>query len=597
LTFASGTRFSIYEIVALLGRGGMGEVYRATDTRLHRDVAIKVLPAEVATDAERLARFEREARLLASLNHPNIAHVYGFESAALPDGSSAYFLAMELVEGEEHRLRDMGEARIALKDTSDGEFPEAESADPSVATAATPDRRRGILLLVASALIVAALAAGVTLWAVRRAGPTSPGLPTQTGLTRVTSDSGLTMDPAVSPTGSLLAYASDRGGASLNIWVQPLPTGQPVQITHGDADCHQPGFSPDGSRIVFRSEREGAAIYIVPALGGTERLVASKGHSPQFSPDGRRIAYGTGGRGSSEELWVVDEAGGAPRLLGTDLKNWSGLIWSPDGAAIVVVGSLKDADTTDWYRVDVANGSVSPMHAEPFRYLLDWPAATLLTTGGEGVHHNKLHAFDLATGKLRPIMTGTTGEFYGHGRISPDGRWMSAMEWTSAGRSRIIVFPFRETPVAPAEFIVVSDEDSVAEENAWSPDGQLLYFVSERDGSRCVWVRRLDPRTRQPVGPPTNGRELFFRSGDELLAVDVSPGRNFSAGKPVVLFSRSMPDDSSGRAYNFMADYDVSNDVRRFVFPKYKPNYSNTPRIRVKLDWFFELKRITTVGK
>jgi Tol biopolymer transport system component len=79
----------------------MGEVYRATDTKLGRDVAIKVLPAEVAGDPERLARFEREAKLLASLNHPNIAHVYGFESSTLPDGSTAHFLAMELVEGED----------------------------------------------------------------------------------------------------------------------------------------------------------------------------------------------------------------------------------------------------------------------------------------------------------------------------------------------------------------------------------------------------------------------------------------------------------------------------------------------------------------
>ena len=79
----------------------MGEVHRATDTKLGRDVAIKVLPAEVAQDADRMARFEREAKLLASLNHSNIAHVYGFESATLDDGSSAHFLAMELVPGED----------------------------------------------------------------------------------------------------------------------------------------------------------------------------------------------------------------------------------------------------------------------------------------------------------------------------------------------------------------------------------------------------------------------------------------------------------------------------------------------------------------
>ena len=96
-----GSRLNHYAIAASIGAGGMGEVYRATDTKLDRDVAIKVLPTEVAQDPARLARFEREAKLLAALNHPSIAHVYGFESATLPDGSTAHFLAMELVEGED----------------------------------------------------------------------------------------------------------------------------------------------------------------------------------------------------------------------------------------------------------------------------------------------------------------------------------------------------------------------------------------------------------------------------------------------------------------------------------------------------------------
>ena len=91
----SGTRRGPYEILAPLGAGGMGEVYRARDTRLQRDVAIKALPAEFAADAERLARFQREARLLASLNHPNIAAIYGLEEA---DG--ARYLVLEIVEGE-----------------------------------------------------------------------------------------------------------------------------------------------------------------------------------------------------------------------------------------------------------------------------------------------------------------------------------------------------------------------------------------------------------------------------------------------------------------------------------------------------------------
>ena len=79
----------------------MGEVYRATDTRLGREVALKLLPEAFASDPERLARFEREAKLLASLNHPGIAHLYGFESAALDGGVAAHVLVMELAEGEE----------------------------------------------------------------------------------------------------------------------------------------------------------------------------------------------------------------------------------------------------------------------------------------------------------------------------------------------------------------------------------------------------------------------------------------------------------------------------------------------------------------
>ena len=95
-----GRTLSHYKVVASLGAGGMGEVYRATDTRLGREVALKLLPKAFAADPERLARFDREARLLASLNHPGIAHLYGFESVPL-DGRLAHVLVMELADGEE----------------------------------------------------------------------------------------------------------------------------------------------------------------------------------------------------------------------------------------------------------------------------------------------------------------------------------------------------------------------------------------------------------------------------------------------------------------------------------------------------------------
>jgi serine/threonine protein kinase len=94
MPLAARTSFGAYEILAPLGAGGMGEVYRARDKRLGRDVAIKVLRSSFATDPQRLARFDREARLLAALNHPHIGAIYGLEEA---DGVRA--LVLELVEG------------------------------------------------------------------------------------------------------------------------------------------------------------------------------------------------------------------------------------------------------------------------------------------------------------------------------------------------------------------------------------------------------------------------------------------------------------------------------------------------------------------
>jgi eukaryotic-like serine/threonine-protein kinase len=94
VTLARGTRLGAYEVVSLLGAGGMGEVYQARDTKLRRDVALKILPEPFAADAERLARFKREAQVLASLNHPHIAAIYGFE-----DSGRTHALVLELVEG------------------------------------------------------------------------------------------------------------------------------------------------------------------------------------------------------------------------------------------------------------------------------------------------------------------------------------------------------------------------------------------------------------------------------------------------------------------------------------------------------------------
>ena len=95
MALSAGQKLGPYEILAPLGAGGMGEVYRGRDRKLDREVAVKVLPESFARDPERLARFEREAKVLASLNHPNIAQIYGLQEA---EGYQA--LIMELVSGQ-----------------------------------------------------------------------------------------------------------------------------------------------------------------------------------------------------------------------------------------------------------------------------------------------------------------------------------------------------------------------------------------------------------------------------------------------------------------------------------------------------------------
>src|SRR5512138_2150159 len=95
MSLSPGTRLGPYEVGAPLGAGGMGEVYRARDTKLRRDVALKVLPESFAADPERVARMDREAQVLAALNHPNIAAIYGFE-----DGGDTHALVLEFVDGE-----------------------------------------------------------------------------------------------------------------------------------------------------------------------------------------------------------------------------------------------------------------------------------------------------------------------------------------------------------------------------------------------------------------------------------------------------------------------------------------------------------------
>src|SRR5271170_3969899 len=107
----AGTRLGPYEIVSAIGAGGMGEVYQAHDSKLGRDVAIKVLPEAFADDPERLARFQREAKMLAALNHPNIATIFGLEQSG-----ATHYLVMELVPGDTLQQRVQRDGAVPIEE-------------------------------------------------------------------------------------------------------------------------------------------------------------------------------------------------------------------------------------------------------------------------------------------------------------------------------------------------------------------------------------------------------------------------------------------------------------------------------------------------
>ena len=140
-----GTELAHYRITAKLGEGGMGEVWRATDTKLGREVAIKVLPESFSSDPERLARFEREAKVLASLNHPHIAAIYGLEEAG---GGRA--LVLELVEGPTlgerlaQGLLPLEEALTIARQIADGIAERAVGAVAAPASSVMRSTRRAL---------------------------------------------------------------------------------------------------------------------------------------------------------------------------------------------------------------------------------------------------------------------------------------------------------------------------------------------------------------------------------------------------------------------------------------------------------------------
>ena len=220
-------------------------------------------------------------------------------------------------------------------------------------------RRRWLVVGAAVMLaLIAGWAAGV--FVTPRGEPARP----RPFLRRITWDAGLAESPALSNDGRLLAFASDRAeGKSLDIFVRHTAGGEPIRLTSDPADDRDPSFSPDGEMIAFRSERRGGGIYIVPSLGGQERLIVSGGNNPRFSPNGKWIAYWIGEGANtmpSGRIYIVPASGGTPQQLQTLFADARYPVWTPDGAHIVFQGvDVWRSDTSpnrDWWVTPLDSG-------------------------------------------------------------------------------------------------------------------------------------------------------------------------------------------------------------------------------------------------
>ena len=353
----------------------------------------------------------------------------------------------------------------------------------------------------------------------------SPNATPTPALTRLTWDSGLTTDPALSPDGKLLAYASDRSGEGyLDIYVQQVGGGEPLRLTHGPRDNREPAFSPDGTRIAFRSEQDDT-VYLVSTLGGSARRLAQGAHRPQFSPDGKLIAYSSAGDigGPSlsipgqDRIYVVSSDGGAPKQIRPDFVSAAYATWSPDGQHLIFLGnpdlSKSPEETIDWYVTSLSGGPVTKTGAleitrrvklEGGLQVYPWVLVTpVWESNGRGLVFSARHGD--TTNLWRIAISPQTWKVTGLPQQLTYGSALEASPsvGSNAGVARVAFSSANETTSVFSLLInanqgkalgqpqLLTSNASGSTEASLSHDGSRVVFVSLRPDSQEVWMKNL----------------------------------------------------------------------------------------------------------
>ncbi len=540
MSLSPGTRLGPYEVAAQIGVGGMGEVYRATDTNLKRAVAIKVLPASVAADAERLARFQREAEVLASLNHPNIAQIHGLEKS---DGITA--LVMELVEGP--TLAEQIAGRAGPSGPAGLPIDEALPIAKQIAEALEAAHEQGIIhrdlkpanIKVRPDGTVKVLDFGLAKAMAPAAGPSPSASMSPTITTPAMTQAGMILGTAayMSPEQARGAPVDKRA----DLWAFGVVLWEMLTGTR----LFEGATVSDTLAAVLKTEPVWTALppATPPAIRRLLRRCLEKDRR-------RRLDSAAGARLEIEDALLAPSAfegsaatavttSAAPATSSTS-RGRLALMAALAVAAVMIVAMavptvrhLRETPAPET-RVEIS----TPATDEPASFALS-PDGRQIVFVASGDGTSRLWVMPMA-GDRTPSALLKTPFREAYGEFSPDNRWV-AYHSEESGRMEIYVRPFVPAPVQPSAAGTPRLRSGQAAEAA---GGQ--WQVSTAGGIHPVWS--------------PDGNELYYLNpqGVMMAAPITVTGAKFAPGAPAVLFPTRIygggVDTGAGRQYDVAPD-------------------------------------------